>query len=683
MNDGALGFGVDDTSCLGLSDDEDVQRAPSDGSRARGGPAAPAPAAPAPSDAGLGSGQLALRALEMLRRTRHPTAAPSDAAVATPRAATSQPVQDDLREPPAFAGAARVASQAAPPPAPATRATSSPRAAGLGTGTGRPGGVLPAVAMTVGTGAPLPGAIPGPAGSISPDAALVPPTQFLRGPCKKKRVSRTPDDAGRARGVGADPAGLFYTAAGGGGGSEEHPPAAEAEGGEDACGGGSGCNGDGDGDSDDGSGEGARGAGGADASLILQSKLGTRAADAGGSGGTGAGAGAVDEAVFREGAWVAMLQTVRAPPFGAHRFATSVARVLAGGFREKVGEIAVAVRACADLGDAVRLRLADVTGAIDGLLARSAAVQRPDVAPGAVLVLRAVSVFSTSPRAHYLNILARNIAHVFAPGTTADVLPLAAELALETQRRALYAPPGDTAPVPASAPARRTAAAELAHKPPNRLRIEAAGPPRPRPPQQQSAVRQATPSRRSSSGGSGGNSGGKSVPQQPQQQQVPELGSQRFRGTIAPVITSTQPGSQTVRIAAKPRAPVIVAPSPAAARSQGSPTQSQSQGRPQPVVVGTPLRRGPVLISHPFTPARTGPAAVAAGAGAQAPPPQERATSSPPRTQTIVIARPLVVSPAQPPQQPLQQQQGGQTAGSGAVPADEEPDFDAFLDSVL
>ena len=192
MNDGALGFGVDDTSCLGLSDDEDVQRAPSDGSRARGGPAAPAPAAPAPSDAGLGSGQLALRALEMLRRTHHPTAAPSDAAVATPRAATSQPVQDVLREPPAFAGAARVASQAAPPPAPATRPMSSPRAAGLGTGTGRPGGVLPAVAMTVGTGAPLPGAIPGPAGSISPDAALVPPTQFLRGPCKKKRVSRTP-----------------------------------------------------------------------------------------------------------------------------------------------------------------------------------------------------------------------------------------------------------------------------------------------------------------------------------------------------------------------------------------------------------------------------------------------------------------------------------------------------------
>ena len=668
MNDGALGFGVDDTSCLGLSDDEDAQRAPcsrsSTSTRGEGGAAGAA----TPPEAGLGSGQLALRALEMLRKTQHQT----PASTAAPRSATSQPVEDVLRVSQALAAdpaAAHAASQAPPRPRAPAGPSSEPRA---------PRGPLaPAgMGMGMGMGVPAPGGIPGPAGSISPDAALVPPTQFLRGPCKKKRVARTPDDAGRARGVGADAAGLFCAAAGEGFTEDDAGAAAAGVAGSE-----------GDQDEEEnkdsgGSGDGTGGGGsGADGSLILQSKLGKRAcARAEG----GAGAGAVDEAVFREGAWVAMLQAVRAPPFGAHRFATSVARVLAGGFREKVGELAVAVRGCADLGGAVRLTLADVTGTMDGMLARGAALQRPDVVPGAVLVLRSVSVFSPSPRNHYLNILAGNIAHVFAPGAAADVLPLAAELALATQRRALYAAPCDPVPVSAPTPASRTAAGEPAPKPPNRLRIEATGPLRPRPPPPPPPPatppsRGGPPPRRNSSGGRSAQPAPSPQPQG--QPQGLEAGSQRFRGTIAPVLASTQPGSQAVRIAAKPRAPVIVAPSPVAARSQGSPTQTQtsqtsqmsqaSQGRPQPVVVGTPLRRAtparPVLISHPFTPGRTAAAtgaATGAAVVAQPGPAQERATSSPPRTQTIVVGRAPVVPRALP-------------------PADEAPDFDAFLDSVL
>lgn len=650
MNDGELGFGVDDTNCLGLSDDEDEPRAPrvcSHGEDSTAGTAAACPNRP-PAAAALGSGQLAQKALEMLRKT--------------PRAATSQPPPEAADAPLALATTPRppqVASQV-PPPTPG-REPSRPAVALA------PQPSLPPQPFLQ----PPPGGIPGPAGSISPDAALVPPTQFLRVPNKRKRLSRAFDedraardeDFGGDRSCGDANFGIQHGAGGIGNQDNDY-------------------NDDNDGDND---GEGKRGAG--DAALILQSKLGARPAERG----AGAGGGAVDEAVFREGAWVAMLRAVRAHPFGAHRFATSVGRVLAGGYREKAGELAVAVRQCADHGGAVRLALADVTGAIDGVLARGAALQHPDVVPGAVLVLRSVSVFSTSPHCHHLNILASNIARVFPPGAPAgDVLPLAAELAIPTQRRMLYLPDSASsasasALSDSSPPARplsstsSSSSGDARPLAPNRLRIEPTGTLQRRPP--------ATPLAKAPP-----KSPSKSPSKPPAKPLVPhptpEAATQRFRGTIAPVVASTPGGSQTVVIAAKPRTPVIVAPGAAAAgttttassqRGQGSPSHTQtqtpmqtqmlSQGRVAPVVVGTPLCRStparPVLVSHPFTP------------GAR-PVVHERATSSPPRTQTIVIARtPGARTPtAAPPSAPPAQQPPPQTG-------DEEADFDAFLDSVL
>ena len=450
-----FGFGLDDESCLGLSDDE-RDGAPQHAPQAPLAPAEPQPhqdneeeeqqqSEEEPKESGqqsaaqppaMGSGLLALKALQLLHKSRTDSSAASP-----PPRPPQQHQQQQLRPQPE-----RSTQRRDDEDKDKEKVDKFAKADEV---------CLPVQTRDC--------AIPGPAGAISPDAALVPPTQFVRSAAKKKRVvARRRDSTGRAVGVGRDARGLFVA-------GDTHSASAAP--------GGSGERGSDDDDDDAMLTQ--------DASLIVQSKLTKQRPH--NAGGTGSGSGSrsssgldsdgiiigssskdtaheagCDSTMFQQGAWLAVLESAGAYPFGSTQFGTSVAHVQAVGFRDKVERLAVVVAKCVDAGGAVRLTLCDVTGSIDGMLPRTVALQHPDIGAGTGLVLCNVSVFSTSPTHHMLNIVASNIELVVPPGSTVDAhrVPPDSDLSLQSQRKHLYHI--TQAPLPQQTPRRQAPAPALA-----------------------------------------------------------------------------------------------------------------------------------------------------------------------------------------------------------------------------
>eukprot|EP00035_Acanthoeca_spectabilis_P020032 m.430823 g.430823 ORF g.430823 m.430823 type:complete len:455 (-) comp17216_c0_seq1:1486-2850(-) len=132
-----------------------------------------------------------------------------------------------------------------------------------------------------------------------------------------------------------------------------------------------------------------------------------------------------DAAKFDSGAWISMAQSMR----GFTQFKggsgvdvnpkNMIATVLRGGVKGKVPMLCVMVKQLKMSDTDASILLVDPSGEMKGTLHRRVfdKYSAEDLAVGAVLVLKQVSVFSPAPRRFYLNITPNNILKHFRPDT--------------------------------------------------------------------------------------------------------------------------------------------------------------------------------------------------------------------------------------------------------------------------
>eukprot|EP00736_Rhodelphis_marinus_P005033 Rmarinus@m.1160 len=126
------------------------------------------------------------------------------------------------------------------------------------------------------------------------------------------------------------------------------------------------------------------------------------------------------DSYFRGAVWLSFLEDNDLPPFNPPEdlMPYSIALIHAGRTQDRKIDIAVVVKAFDPENVEKGATLSDPTGEIKGLIHPSIkdnAGTDKEVSAGCVLLLHQVSVFSPSPRSHYVNIIPDNIMKVYYP----------------------------------------------------------------------------------------------------------------------------------------------------------------------------------------------------------------------------------------------------------------------------
>jgi len=120
---------------------------------------------------------------------------------------------------------------------------------------------------------------------------------------------------------------------------------------------------------------------------------------------------------FKQGAWLIVSDYMK--ELGQDLTQGSkmnIAKILDGGYKQKIPQLIVLVKACTVIGRNALLSLKDPTGEMEGTVHTEALSEHTNITIGAVLVLTKVSVFSPTPTKHHLNITLDNITMVQTPG---------------------------------------------------------------------------------------------------------------------------------------------------------------------------------------------------------------------------------------------------------------------------
>jgi len=112
-------------------------------------------------------------------------------------------------------------------------------------------------------------------------------------------------------------------------------------------------------------------------------------------------------------AWTNIAESISG--FATQGSQMKISQVLQGGWKEKVPTLIALVKACTMVDHNMFVELKDPTGEIQATVHREVLQEHPTLTIGCALALQKVSVFSPTPKKHYLNICLNNVIIVEHP----------------------------------------------------------------------------------------------------------------------------------------------------------------------------------------------------------------------------------------------------------------------------